>query len=264
MSELFYKYRSIDSSVPINDDFAVNALIGGYIKLSTRKEFNDVFDSQVEIIQPTPKEMKLYFLENKKNWNKIFKNEKVVVKGKISPLGRKIIDYSIHEIEASLDENLLYCLSIKNNSNLMWSHYASNHYGFCIEFRFPKNPPDKVIYSKTVPKIKLTDYWSNNGNRRKIAQQIWQALRNKLDEWSYEEEYRLQIPNEAKIKICPTGRGLSIKILEYSPESVESIIFGYRMTADTRKYIIKKYPSPMKFKEVVKLDSSLEVRDLKT
>lgn len=261
--ELFYKYRGIDSYKAIEEDFAIKALLGRYIKLSNRVEFNDIFDSQVKIIQPTPKEMKLCFSENKKSWKKIIKNEKLVIKGSISTLGEMIIKESIIEIEELLDENLFYCLSLKNNSNLMWSHYASNHYGFCIEFKFPVKPPDKVIYTSKIPEIKLTDFLGRDENRKILSKQIWQALRNKLDEWAYEEEYRLQISTKTKIKTIPVGQNSSIKILEYSPSSVESVIFGCRMIPENREYIMKNHPFPVKFKEVIKLDSSLGIRDLK-
>lgn len=48
-------------------------------------------------------------------------------------------------------------------------------------------------------------------------------------------------------------------IIPYSPEFVESVIFGHRMPLDAKKFIINGLPAGTKFKQAVARTSSIEI-----
>lgn len=81
-----------------------------------------------------------------------------------------------------------------SKSVLMWSHYASSHFGFCVEFnekilsepnQFEFNPR-KIDYHKVLPdKLSNVDY-DDLSYKDKENLLFW-----KSDEWAYENEFRL-------------------------------------------------------------------------
>lgn len=73
---------------------------------------------------------------------------------------------------------LLYCFSEDPKSIIMWSHYANNHKGFCVEFDFYtsdlKDKIHRVIYSDILD----TDNYYHS-----------RILKSTV--WSYEKEWRM-------------------------------------------------------------------------
>lgn len=77
------------------------------------------------------------------------------------------------------------CFSEKNDSLLMWSHYAQQHRGFCIEYDFSDDPEISeflfpVVYSnkKTIVNTGVHDV------------DCLKAALCKSEEWQYEQEWR--------------------------------------------------------------------------
>ena len=54
----------------------------------------------------------------------------------------------------------LYCLSQVNNSILMWSHYAQDHQGYCLQFEATDFTPafgaeQQVRYAEDLPSVDI-------------------------------------------------------------------------------------------------------------
>lgn len=81
----------------------------------------------------------------------------------------------------------VYCLSPDPCLTLMWSHYARNHKGICLEFAVRKNEAFhyalKVRYQKKYPTFHLNDPGFEIN-----------MLLVKSDDWRYEKEFRLICP----------------------------------------------------------------------
>ena len=79
----------------------------------------------------------------------------------------------------------IYCLTPVPNSTLMWSHYASNHRGICLEFDVVNQVFSLALpvrYHSTCPK------WMPH----QVAQgEAAELLLTKSEDWSYEREYRI-------------------------------------------------------------------------
>jgi hypothetical protein len=87
------------------------------------------------------------------------------------------------------------------NNILMWTHYSSNHTGFCIGFNREKLldflfdcTVASVIYTKKFPLIDPFD---------DFIQKMFQKSHSKVNNWKYEREYRFFLnsyPNRLSIK----------------------------------------------------------------
>jgi len=108
----------------------------------------------------------------------------------------------------------------------MWSHYALNHTGICIEFDISKansilSKAHKVSYSNKLPHFK------RNQNEDEI---IISGLLNKTSDWNYEAEWRLI---DTANKFYPID------------DEILSVIVGARISKDDLewvKYWIKDRP----------------------
>jgi hypothetical protein len=102
--------------------------------------------------------------------------------------------------DASKETTVLTSFSERNDSIIMWSHYAANHTGFCLEYNFkqfgPKNKTNILLYP-VIYKNELTDITKY---LLSIDEQVFTntitvlAAITKSLEWEYEKEWRLLIP----------------------------------------------------------------------
>ena len=101
------------------------------------------------------------------------------------------------------------CFSKHYSNYLLWSHYAKDHKGVCLEYEFDtKNFPynlikKDIIYRKEIP---------NFNSKLPIKDQAVIFLSKKLIFWKYEEETRLLLydSNNSDIPISSFGKLKSI------------------------------------------------------
>lgn len=104
------------------------------------------------------------------------------------------------------------CTDYKNR--LMWSHYADNHKGFCIEYDFGTDVLKEsgviafpVAYSSMRPKIPYEAVLLSekptleNVNSQNINERIFLSMLTKDKIWSYEREWRILISAQEAINI---------------------------------------------------------------
>lgn len=90
------------------------------------------------------------------------------------------------------------CLSETYDSMLMWSHYAQNHTGYCIEYCFDESD---MIYKHLYP-VKYTNdrYTVSKMNMiNENTEWIYKTTCRKSDVWSYEKEWHIVTANFNKI-----------------------------------------------------------------
>lgn len=119
----------------------------------------------------------------------------------------------------------LYCLTERKDSILMWSHYAADHSGYCLEFEATDYTPvfgtaQCVSYADAYPEI--------NFYNTPIADKVVLSLLTKFTDWSYEREWRI-IDYDGG----PGSR-------EYPTELLKSVTFGIKME-DKHKAWIKNW-----------------------
>lgn len=251
--EFLYKYRT-------DDIRALDALFECKAIFSSRKIFNDTFDSLVELIPPTLEELKKVDFANRKSRNPIASSMPTLVDYQgLTKKGRIFLSSFYKSKDKLIDDYRFYCLSANPLSTPMWAHYSSGHKGFCIEFKSEYVGGDKITYKDELPEIRLAEFLLDQ--RPQFGTDIWEALRTKHTDWSPEKEYRIQPSNEWKSRLVYINADNDSA--EYQPEWVESIIFGKDMPDDCRRFIVANCKFPMKFKQVVKGRGVLKITDFR-
>lgn len=110
---------------------------------------------------------------------------------------------TIHEKIGDIKDNtLISCFSKRNDSILMWSHYADSHRGVCLEFETPNQKEfAEVEYTNKRPTIKMYNLFSTyiahdfigkpiEAEGFKYAKDLIKPFFVKSTDWSYEEEIR--------------------------------------------------------------------------
>jgi hypothetical protein len=125
--------------------------------------------------------------------------------------------------------------SANNRSLLMWSHYADQHRGLCIEYDVSSLPPDDERRYALCPVIYADRFFDageyfRDAMQRRDFNNLWLtiACSHKAPEWSYEEEWRLILslgPNEES----------SVPV----PMPIKAVYLGSRMKAGTEETIRK-------------------------
>lgn len=261
MSEIypkyFYKYRSIKMQDDLSKDYAIDALLNNFFIFSSRLNFNDLFDSKVELVKPTANDLKGIISSNKAARREIGEFFK---KGKITPEGDEFILKFEKEFNKLIDSYGFLSLSSNPVSNLMWSHYADSHKGICIEYKSEFVSADKVFYENEIPKLNIYEVIRQKylpEYREDLGLRIWSALRTKLKEWEYESEYRYKANNfMGKI---PEGEKY-LKVF-HEKRFVESVIFGCRTCESVKNFIVDKMGQGIKYKQAIVRKSSIEIID---
>ena len=121
-------------------------------------------------------------------------------------------------------------------NQLMWSHYANEHKGFCIGFNedllTQNNEQIRAIdveYQSKLPRSQILKSFNmpdENSIESKIDRTAYNSIiGTKYTYWKYERERRLVIPKS--------------KALSFSSKAVVSIAFGLRMPETNKKALRK-------------------------
>ncbi len=182
----FYKYRIFNINT-------VRTIVNSEVYFSSPNDFNDPFDCQIPLI----------YSSSEQEWKDQLINEyrkrlptntpenqiKHLIEKQFSgkDIGEEIKKLATKEIENALKHVGIYCLSKAKNNILMYSHYADNHRGVCLEFSGIKGTmcshAKKVIYKTSFPRVKFID--SDFRTQGEVQ------LLTKSSFWKYEKEYRI-------------------------------------------------------------------------
>jgi hypothetical protein len=132
----------------------------------------------------------------------------------------------------------MLCVTERNDSVLMWSHYANKHQGVCLQFRGLENlstPPLGVSYSDDYPEVDLLAYEpfldrQDATARAKQKEMVERMYLTKAKDWSYEREWRIVDWAAAR----SGSRGLH----SLAPDVLIGAILGCRITDHDKQTII--------------------------
>lgn len=210
-----FKYYSVN-------DFSFDSLKKKYLYFSKPTDFNDPFDCSTNLIS--------FINENSKNKTRHKRKEKTFAE-KLNHIG-------------------ICCFSRLNDSILMWSHYASSHKGYCVEYK--TNIRENGINPLDVNYISI---FKKSNYFDKATESIVHLIYSKSSEWSYENELRslkthLKGDKERKIK--------------YQDTDIQAIYFGINIEEKTKNQIIKivfeNYESEIKFYQADKASSDFRIK----
>jgi hypothetical protein len=163
----------------------------------------------------------------------------------LNELARKIEQEGLGSFEATqknndwrqlIDKFGVISFSQESINILLWSHYAQNHTGVCLEFGTEDTPTKDihpVTYDKTRPSYRLLD------PDRTTTKTMERVLLRKADFWSFEREWR-------HVSII-SGPGQ----IEFPPTSLKSIILGAAVSPTFEsilRSVIATRPTPLPIK----------------
>ena len=194
------------------------------LKFTHPCEFNDPFDSRIELLTDGSKEEWVkYFMRIIPSHypRKLSVGETLAEAIRLAEVAMsKKFDSEL--IANQLPDHGVFCLSEVNDDILMWSHYAAKHSGVCIGFSIDPCEPYfgralKMNYADQYPDVRLFD----DSMKRMDA-----SLLTKSSHWSYEKEWRI-VEHEKGSGVFP-----------YPNELLCSVIFGLNMEVSHRDEVI--------------------------
>jgi len=212
-----YKYRAPPSE-PKHLDHLRDLAVDSRLWLSSPRDFNDPFDMSAYLsMEGTEEERRARF---KNMIDQFSKNDR---KGRREEL-RRFMARPLSEwrrvMQSTMDKHLanfgVYSFAGDPRSILMWSHYAKDHTGFCLQFEIAR---DVNALTEAIPVEYVKEYpvyrWAGD------EEQIRAALIHKFENWEYEKEWRI-----------PWAEGADT-YLPFDPTSLPAVIFEMRAIEGT-------------------------------
>lgn len=198
-----YKYRQINSD-------NLESLENDYFWASSIENLNDI---QEGVFETSILEQQIQLLSN------IEKNSSVDIRESLN----KFLDY--------MKQCGVFSLSKTHTNEVLWSHYADSHQGFCIEYdlnklmRLNTNSYEicDVDYVLETPKVSIDDFLLKDEHEKNML--LKKIIATKAKRWSYEEE----------IRIISSLKGRQ----NYDYRAIESIFFGAKMTEENQEKIME-------------------------
>ncbi len=219
-----YKYYS-DSS--LNWD----AVRNNKMWYSAPCNFNDVFDCDI-------------FIDEKSIFNSVLQmvpDKRGVRPG--SPMWRQLkqtLSQEIVSLKSTFYEMKsttgISCLSETDDSLLMWSHYANNHRGICVEYELLEInkqlgfSPVPIVYSD---ERSVFQNLNSNTLDNDVTEVFIKSLTSKSPGWSYEKEWRIIQDNTA----CGSKWDFANKGALLNMTVPSSIILGCMVSQEYEKNI---------------------------
>ncbi len=223
LSRFLYKYRSVDPSAADSINRLKDTLVRSRLWLSSPMDFNDPFDVSAKVVASgTPKERR----DRLDDW---LKQQRLPWKERKRQL-REHMKEPVEEFEKKLSiafrkgQEDVGVFSFAGNPRdiLMWSHYAKDHTGICIQFERAR---DLKVLSHAVPVKYSADYpivnWFKN-----FPTSLGIMMLQKHEGWAYEQEQRMVFP------------GFARKFRQFDPAAVIGIIFGCRCSELIRESVL--------------------------
>ncbi len=222
----FYKYMADPEKIkPLIED--------GLLYLSSRKQFNDPFDTCAQLTTSTNTlghQHKFRSINRKRGLNPSHKELE-----EFKQNGPAMIRASFYK---TMNNCGLYCFSKDPSNILMWGHYSNHHKGLVIEFDRLMDYQtfgiaQSVNYTKELPSFKSSS---------SDVTQIGKIMTTKYDAWAYENEWRIFSPNNAR------------KYYFFKADSITKIIFGAQVEEEFVKTIKRMIEnSEQKYKSKIQI-----------
>lgn len=146
----------------------------------------------------------------------------------------------------------IYCLGPDVGNLLMWSHYADNHRGICLEFSTRNEvmcSPQPVEYVSTFPLVRAysTDLYEN-----------LRLLLVKADVWKYEQEYRL-IAQERGESTPHDTLMTDSNFLQLPKSALTAIIVGCQGPFEAVQNIVAQVQPALQVRKAIRVPNRFEL-----
>jgi hypothetical protein len=242
-----FKYRGFD-----DQGFYLDNIENNRLWLSKPIDFNDPFDARIFSQTDDFFEKSEAHLENLKK-EKLFTQKNIEQYELVISAMKEKKNLLTLRNELNAHIHRVGCLSEVNDSILMWSHYSSNHSGFCIEYAMNELKENDECSIALFPVF----YMDIEKNQREDIlngikfYKLFAVLR-KSKEWAYEKEWRIVIPTYDKIEniVMPRIKGIYLgcnisqknkdKILSLSKVKNFDVYQTYKKSGQPQLYFTKE------------------------
>lgn len=201
------------------NQFTLDIIAGNRIFYPLPESFNDPFDTQCSFKQTTLITPSTYA----EKIAQAFSDDEDIIAHEL-----KDASSNIDKFRDQLKNFGIVSLAESAADILMWSHYADDHKGVCIELDRHENNDlgngdvtRKVVYTKSYPSLSSKSLLSEAD----VSSSLQRVLYTKSEHWAYENEWRTFKPSGGKVYPLP-GK-------------IKSITFGVR-ASDMDIEIVKK------------------------
>lgn len=230
-----YKYRHLN-------EWTISIIVNSAVYFSTADGFNDPFDCRLRYSYDGTDTEWREALESL-----LRRTSPQLSSAEVSMMVTAKMNAGHHRNEPALDhvwdgiqsvqrpKNGILCLAASPKNILMWSHYADNHKGCCLEFSTEEQPFSHALpvnYLPEYPSNRLVDFIGGSSDQV-YDEHAKLTTYTKSDLWRYEAEWR--------VRSFPQGSGL----YKFDERLLTGIVFGYRM-ADDHKEMLRKMVSGRK------------------
>jgi len=259
-----YHYQSVRTSE--DKKRLARILSSNTVFCSNPTDFNDPWDCKpcydtVCLSDPTRYEQHVkYFMDIDYKHNELPRHEHLLREKRLRE-DKLFLEGLVHQMGDAMSAGFsekyrVYCLTTKPNCTLMWSHYAGNHRGICLEFS-GENPifgtAFKVEYRESFPIMALDD--------EQDLGRVLMPLFVKSNAWQYEDEYRIVAQERSKSdgeNTLMVDKGF----LRFHPKALIGIIVGCMMPESEIEYVsklIKKYAPHVVLKRATRVPNKYEL-----
>jgi len=137
---------------------------------------------------------------------------------------------------------LSVCDEVTKYDPILWSHYANNHKGVCIEFtpnyKNEKSPffeLEPVTYSSKIPRPRT-------GSRDDVECYLKTILKTKAKCWEYEKEWRVvRLNNDGEEVVEALSSGMKIdkgRFFTFDPSELTKITLGCQVSLEDTRVVM--------------------------
>lgn len=204
MPRFLYKYRRLDLSH--SREALREILVESVLRMAAPKEFNDPFDMRARfVIEGTLAERRTKFktIVKRNAPHLTWKEHQQAVDSLIRAPDDKLLEIGRNSLTGFRETAGVCCFAGKPANRLMWSHYAKDHTGICLQFERVR---DHRVFLHAFP-VKYDDQFPivNWINDEEMHAQIGTLLFAKDPAWEYEHESRI-VAVEKAANICISSR----------------------------------------------------------
>lgn len=229
MPKRLFKYRGLD-------EYTLKSLTDDYVYLGSVRKLNDPYECSYSV-QPSEMLRKWFALPSFKSGfsqhfgrdisddavNEIVNapNPHECYTNVCRRIGINITLPSIADMYANISEPWrdiikVSCFSERNDSLLMWSHYANHHRGICVEYDFQPYPNlcreiQPVYYTNNLYDVTNTIF--SDISRDGFTMALYISSLTKALDWAYEQEWRLiGTPSHSDLWKVPTPTAIYLGV----------------------------------------------------
>jgi DUF2971 family protein len=240
------KPGSIFKFYPYNE-WSLTSLVNKGIWFSPSSKFNDPFDCNISLQEEI----------SGADFRKFEEGKEKISSGSLADRKKLWLPLLKEQYDHFRERTGIFCGSSNYKNNLMWSHYADNHRGFCIEIELERQFLDgaQSAYHQylevTYGPYPQESYWNacfNSDVAEGIAR-LSTLFSYKSKEWCYENEWRLfTVLGENEI-----GKMMDI------PGTIVSAKFGLKMPGEHRRTIATILGNSIPYEAAKKSDSDFKL-----